>query len=86
MVNHTNRAIDVTWYIDGYGWATAWVNAGGTIGGYYNDRIDVDFLWIPAYTCFDISGWSLGQSGGSGGRWFKIASYETAVVNRAYSC
>jgi hypothetical protein len=85
VVNHTDRAIDTRWN-NGSGWHYGWVNAGGTMGGYYNDGLDIDGLWIPAYTCFDISGWSLGQAGGSGGRWFRIHSYETAVVNRAYGC
>ena len=61
-------------------------NPGGKKGGYFNDGIDIDQLAIPAYTCFDISGWPLGQAGGSGGRWFAFSSNETAVVNRAYGC
>jgi hypothetical protein len=85
VVNHTDRSIETRWN-NGSGWRYGWVNPGGTMGGYFHDRLDIDDLRIPAYTCFDISGWPPGQAGGSSGRWFRIHSHETAVVNRAYGC
>ncbi len=87
VVNRLDRAIEFRFNNgDGIGWRRGWVTAGSTAGGFYHDRIDIDEIRIPPNTCWDVSGWPLGQRGGSSGRWFKIRSFETAVVHNVYPC
>jgi hypothetical protein len=78
VVNHSNTYINTKWSTD-YGWQTGWVNAGGTMGGYYNDGLDIDF-WAPPAGC-------RGRVGGSwyDDSWHKLSSWETVTVEEV-SC
>jgi hypothetical protein len=86
LTNHSSVPINVKWTDDdGKHWQYRTVNPNHTIGGFFNDRIDVDYWFIPG-GCVDRGKWSPVShsgspwSGGDKGRWAKIDWDETVVI------
>ena len=75
VVNHSNTYINTRWSTD-YGWQTGWVNAGGTMGGYWNDGLDIDY-WAPPAGCQGLSGGTWYNDA-----WHKLSSYQTVTVDQ----
>jgi hypothetical protein len=71
--NKTDKWILVKWTDnDGRTWEYGNVAPHTTMGGWWNDGIDVDFWYTPDW-CTD--------NGNIHGGWHKISSYETRVIN-----
>lgn len=87
LTNQTTTNIGVKWTDDdGVTWQYAVVTPGQTVGGFFNDGIDVDFWYIPpGYT-------DIGRVAGTptilaGEQWAKISSDDTVVISRRnYGC
>ena len=46
--NLSDRSVQVRWSNNNNGWTYAWVDPGRTIGGYFNDKRDVDYWNVPS--------------------------------------
>lgn len=81
LTNQTQTNIGVKWTDDdGQTWQYAVVHPGETVGGFFHDRIDVDFWYIPA-GCTDIGKVSGTPSILGGEQWAKITSDDTVVIS-----
>lgn len=81
--NNTDQRIGVKWTDDdGKTWQYGIAEPGTTIGGFMNDRIDVDDWYIPG-GCTDrgvIGGDDKTWSGGRDGKWERVHSQQTVVI------
>ncbi|ACU37916.1 hypothetical protein [Actinosynnema mirum] len=75
--NRTPTRITVRWADYGNGWSYGAVPPWGRMGGWWHDRIDVDYFLIAPGCRATTSGWV--SSFGPG--WYKIGSDETVVLN-----
>jgi hypothetical protein len=76
--NKTSSRIGVKWTDNDKDWQYGIVEPHTTMGGYFNDGIDVDFWFIPG-GCTDTR--NSPRKSWSGEQWAKISSSETIVVN-----
>ena len=91
LQNHTaNTRIGVKWKNTddpNEAWTFGIVEPDTTMGGYWNDGIDVDYWYIPEY-CTDRGGiggeaktWTRASSESNSDGWVKISSNQTVVID-----
>ncbi|MDQ1289195.1 MAG: hypothetical protein QG622_2761 [Actinomycetota bacterium] len=78
--NLSDRSVQVRWSNNNNGWTYAWVDPGRTIGGYFNDKRDVDYWNVPS----GCTGYWTGQGDDwqhkVGAGWQKLRSDQTVDV------
>lgn len=81
LTNLTTSQIGVKWSDDdGVTWLYGVVQPNTTMGGWWNDGLDIDFWYIPA-GCTDSGGIGGTNMSWSGEQWAKISSSQTVVIN-----
>jgi hypothetical protein len=93
VVNNSNEGTRVRWYVDATrNWHVHYLGPRRGIGGYWNDRIDVDDYLVPARCTATVDGTGPGvhprravYSGGRAGTWHKLSSSQTVHI-RAIIC
>jgi hypothetical protein len=79
--NQTQQSIKVRWKNnDSDPWSTGYVSPGKTIGGFWNDKRDIDGFWAPS-GCRTMYSTHAGAQYAVYNQWVKVSSNETATVH-----
>ncbi|GAB3249756.1 hypothetical protein [Kineosporia babensis] len=78
--NKTKTSVKIRWKNkDSDPWSTGWVAPGKTVGGFWNDKRDIDGFWAPK-GCRTEYSTHAGAQYHVRNTWVKVSSNETATV------